>query len=93
MKSFYVEPTNKMEENMNKTLLTQDISSLDASVLNILKKQGPITRGQLVKKTGIPRSTLYDSLFRLMLKGLVKKFPDRTNVSRGRPQVFFEANT
>ncbi len=80
MKSHYVEPT-------------QEISSLDASVLNILKQQGPITRGQLVKKTGIPRSTLYDSLVRLMLKELVKKFSDSTHVSRGRPQIFFEASS
>ena len=93
MKSFYVEPTNKMEENTKKAILSQDMSSLDTSVLNILKKQGPVTRGQLVKKTGIPRSTLYDSLFRLMLKGLVKKFPDKSHTARGRPQVFFEANS
>ena len=53
MKSFYVEPANKMDEDTKKNYLSQDMSSLDASVLNILKQQGPITRGQLVKKTGI----------------------------------------
>ncbi|MHA1990502.1 MAG: helix-turn-helix domain-containing protein [Candidatus Hodarchaeales archaeon] len=90
MKSFYLETSSKVEHS-KKTLLPQDMSSLDSNVLSILKQQGPITRGQLVKKTGIPRSTLYDSLFRLILKGLVRKYPDKSHTARGRPQVYFEA--
>lgn len=90
MKSYYLESANKVEHS-KKTLMSQDMSSLDSNVLSILKQQGPITRGQLVKKTGIPRSTLYDSLFRLILKGLVRKYPDKSHTSRGRPQVYFEA--
>lgn len=85
-----MESANKLDQN-KKTILSQDMSSLDSTVLNILKQQGPITRAQLVKKTGIPRSTLYDSLFRLILKGLAQKYPDKAHTSRGRPQVFFEA--
>lgn len=68
-----------------------DMSTLDQQVLSTLHKVGPTTRGTLAKKTGIARSTLYDSLLRLSLRGLVKKYPDRSHNSRGRPKVYFEA--
>lgn len=80
--------TIKREKNSS---LSTELSPLDLKVLTKLKETGPITRSQLVKITGIPRSTLYDSLFRLILKGMVKKYPDRNQQSRGRPQVLFEA--
>lgn len=81
------EKLSKQEGNPQQEV---DISDLDQNVLKVLGEKGPITRSQLVKVTGIPRSTLYDSLFRLILKGLVKKYPDQSHTSRGRPKVFFE---
>ncbi|MHA2074976.1 MAG: hypothetical protein ACW97X_10180 [Candidatus Hodarchaeales archaeon] len=47
------------------------VHELDRNVLKILEKEGPITRSKLVSLTGIARSTLYDSLLRLIQ---VRKF-------------------
>lgn len=68
-----------------------DISNpTDKQVLEILLREGPLTRSQLVKKTGVARSTLYDALVRLILQGHVTKFSERPT-SPGRPKVFFQA--
>jgi predicted transcriptional regulator len=91
MKSYYMEATKNTIKREKNSSLSTELSPLDLKVLTKLKETGPITRSQLVKITGIPRSTLYDSLFRLILKGMVKKYPDRNQQSRGRPQVLFEA--
>ncbi len=66
------------------------VHDLDRQVLDILEQQGPLTRGKLVSLTGIARSTLYDSLLRLILKGYVASYSeDRRH--RGRPKVFYKA--
>lgn len=66
------------------------VHELDRQVLDILEQQGPLTRGNLVSLTGIARSTLYDSLLRLILKGYVASYSeDRRH--RGRPKVFYRA--
>ena len=66
------------------------VHELDRDVLDILEKEGPLTRSKLVSLTGIARSTLYDSLLRLILKGFVASFSeDRRH--RGRPKVFYKA--
>ena len=66
------------------------VHELDREVLDILEREGPITRSKLVALTGIARSTLYDSLLRLILKGFVASFSeDRRH--RGRPKVFYKA--
>ena len=66
------------------------VHELDREVLDILEKEGPLTRSKLVSLTGIARSTLYDSLLRLILKGFVASFSeDRRH--RGRPKVFYKA--
>ena len=69
----------------------EKLSNLDRKVYNILKTDGPITRSEMTKKTGIARSTLYDSLLRLSLKGLARKYSDADHSTRGRPKVYFEA--
>ena len=91
MKSYYMEPSKNALKREKKTSTSTELSPLDEKVLMKLKEVGPITRSELVKITGIPRSTLYDSLFRLILKGMVRKYPNRNTQSRGRPQVLFEA--
>ncbi|MFX0210028.1 MAG: hypothetical protein ACFFDT_28870 [Candidatus Hodarchaeota archaeon] len=63
---------------------------IDRKILDILLIEGPITRGKLSKLTGIPRSTLYDSLWRLIVKRYVKDYSeDRKH--RGRPRTYFVA--
>ena len=59
-------------------------------VLQVLKERGPITRNELSKITGIPRTTLYDLLTKLILEGKVEKYALRDG-RRGRPKIYWEA--
>ncbi|MFW9990607.1 MAG: helix-turn-helix transcriptional regulator [Candidatus Odinarchaeota archaeon] len=63
----------------------------DLQVLEVLSERGGMTRGDLVKITKIPRSTLYDSLTRLQLAGVVNKFAKKSKTGPGRPLVMFES--
>lgn len=66
------------------------VHEIDRKILEIVKVEGPVTRSKLSKLTGIPRSTLYDSLWRLIVKGYVKDYSeDRKH--RGRPRTYFVA--
>jgi len=65
------------------------VHELDRNVLEILKIEGPITRARLVSITGIARSTLYDSLLRLILKGYVARFSEERR-QRGRPKIYYK---
>lgn len=61
----------------------------DAKVMELLLQKGPMTRAHIMKETNIARSTIYDSLVRLIIKGKVMKFSERLN-RPGRPKVFFQ---
>ncbi|MCK4847680.1 MAG: hypothetical protein KAT16_01505 [Candidatus Heimdallarchaeota archaeon] len=65
------------------------VHELDRKVLDFLEREGPLTRSKLVSLTGIARSTLYDSLLRLILKGFVASFSEDRRL-RGRPKVFYK---
>ncbi|UYP46552.1 hypothetical protein NEF87_002837 [Candidatus Lokiarchaeum ossiferum] len=64
-------------------------SPLQRELLNMLEKQGPMTRSDLVKSVNHPRTTVYDNLTRLQNHQLIRKYSRPTN-SRGRPLVFFK---
>ena len=68
----------------------QILSGTDNTVLSVLKKHGPKTRAELVTLTNIARSTLYDSLLRLILREKVTKYSEKP-AGPGRPKVFFKA--
>jgi predicted ArsR family transcriptional regulator len=95
-------PSVKLEEKRNKNNKTlvktsedfidkeQKITNTtDKKVINILHQKGSLTRSELVKITGIARSTLYDSLTRLTIKGKVTKYSNKSP-GPGRPKVFFK---
>ena len=65
------------------------VHELDRNVLKILRNEGPLTRSRLVSLTGIARSTLYDSLLRLILKGYVSRYSEERS-QRGRPKVYYK---
>ena len=66
------------------------VHEIDRKILEIVQVEGPLTRSKLSTLTGIPRSTLYDSLWRLIVKGYVKDYSeDRKH--RGRPRTYFIA--
>ncbi len=61
----------------------------DQVVLGALLESQPATRMDLCKKTGIPRTTIYDALTRLILKKVVIKY-STPRKSKGRPKVFYK---
>ena len=48
-----------------------------------------LTRDRLVILTGIPRTTIYESLHRLELLRLVKKYSNNNTGKRGRPKILW----
>lgn len=65
------------------------INSTDKHLIKVLTDKGPLTRNQLMHATKIARSTIYDSLLRLMLKKFVNKYSEKPQ-GPGRPKVFFQ---
>ncbi|NHJ03218.1 MAG: hypothetical protein EAX90_00170 [Candidatus Heimdallarchaeota archaeon] len=61
---------------------------IEEFLTDILEEKGPITRGTLVSLTNIPRTTLYDVLSKMIMKGKVEKKPVKSN-KRGRPKILF----
>lgn len=58
--------------------------------ITVVLKDKPLTRDQLVEKTGAPRTTVYDGLKRLIMRNEAKKYPFyETERNRGRPRVLF----
>jgi predicted ArsR family transcriptional regulator len=70
---------------------TQPTETLDTkrSITDLLKDKGALTRGEITTLTGIPRTTVYDTLMNLLLSGVVEKYVER-NGRRGRPSVFYQ---
>ena len=68
------------------------IHELDRNIYAILRREGPLTRSHLVSITGVARTTLYDCLLRLIVKGYVTRFSEQRK-QRGRPKVFFQATS
>ena len=54
-----------------------------------IQKFGPITRNELMKELGIPRTTLYDNIVKLMINKKIQKF-SVGNKKRGRPKVYYK---
>ena len=80
----------KIFEEMPEKVQPHIVHEIDRKVLRIVKAIGPVTRSRLVSVTGIARSTLYDSLSRLAVKGYVVSYSeDRKH--RGRPVTFWNA--
>ncbi|MHA2051964.1 MAG: helix-turn-helix domain-containing protein [Candidatus Hodarchaeales archaeon] len=79
--------------NKRKSVEAQDnktINELDRVLFEILKSYGPLSRPELVELTGIPRSSIYDSLKRLMGKGFVVQYSEKRSYT-GRPTTVFDA--
>ncbi len=64
--------------------------SLDEYLFDLLVHYGPLTRGEIVKLTKLPRTTIYDHLIKLILKDRVIRF-SKLGKKPGRPKVYFKA--
>ncbi|TRO55260.1 hypothetical protein E2P64_07355 [Candidatus Bathyarchaeota archaeon] len=58
-------------------------------ITDLLRSEGALTRGEITTKTGIPRTTVYDTLMNLLISGVVEKYVER-NGRRGRPSVYYQ---
>jgi len=58
-------------------------------LFQIIEKSGPITRGEIKEVTNIPRTTIYDTIVKLILLKKIKKFTV-SNKKRGRPKVYYK---
>ena len=65
------------------------LSPIQYNLIRTLKKTGPLTRRDLVKKLNTPRTTIYDNLIKLQKRKLVEKF-SKNNGKRGAPLVFWK---
>ncbi len=66
------------------------VNDLDRVLFEVLKSYGPLSRPELVELTGIARSSIYDSLRRLMVKGFVVQYSEQRSYT-GRPTTVFDA--
>ena len=66
--------------------------SLKDLILLRLSENGGLTREELSIITGIPKTTLYANLVKLIMDGKVRKRPLPRKV-KGRPKILFELNT
>ncbi|MHA1793248.1 MAG: helix-turn-helix domain-containing protein [Promethearchaeota archaeon] len=78
--------------NKNEKPQFKSHTPLEEKLVDLLRK-GPMTRGEMVKRLNIPRTTIYDGLKSLILRNEVKKYPlYHSKMKRGRPNVVFELN-
>jgi predicted transcriptional regulator len=61
----------------------------DQQVYQMLRENGPSTRDELAERTGIARTTVFDALTRLSIRGVVRRYKQPRN-SRGRRRVYFK---
>lgn len=81
---FNLTPTSEVQEQLK---LTRD---LDHDIFQILVAYGPLTRPEIVQLTGVPRSSIYDSLQRLITKGFAIEYKEKRSHT-GRPTTVFDA--
>jgi hypothetical protein len=80
--------SNKQEVTDVQERLTID-KDLDRDLFDILVAYGPLSRPELVELTGIARSSIYDSLQRLVMKGFVVQYSEKRSYT-GRPTTVFD---
>jgi len=67
------------------------LTPIQNNLIKTLDEKGPLTRRDLVKLLGTPRTTIYDNLLKLQKRKVVEKF-SRNEGNRGRPLIFWKTN-
>lgn len=89
----YPEPNLVIQYEI-KEIIKKDLKILNentSKILGYVLEHDPITRGDLMEKSGIPWTTLYDNLTKLRLDDWIISF-DEERTTRGRPKVFYKSN-
>ncbi len=63
---------------------------LQKNIVKVLKDDGPMTRNKMVEKLNKARTTIYDSLVKLMAQNMVTRVPVHDGSKRGRPKILFK---
>ncbi|MFW9984996.1 MAG: helix-turn-helix domain-containing protein [Candidatus Odinarchaeota archaeon] len=71
------------------TVQTTVPSNSKENIIDLLREKGALTRGDITTKTGIPRTTVYDTLMNLLISGVIEKYVEK-NGRRGRPSVYYQ---
>lgn len=58
-------------------------------IIKLLRTKGTLTRGEITTLSGIPRTSVYDTLTKLLLTGVIDKYIDRDG-RRGRPRIYYQ---
>lgn len=58
-------------------------------IYGVIKEKQPITRGELKKLTTIPRTTLYETIVKLIIDNEVEQYT-AGDKKRGRPKVYYK---
>ncbi|MHA1312181.1 MAG: helix-turn-helix domain-containing protein [Candidatus Helarchaeota archaeon] len=61
---------------------------IEQYLLEILKSKGDLTRKDLAELTKIPRTTIYDTIEKLIYEGIIEKYAI-SDKRRGRPKVYY----
>ncbi len=69
---------------MNRNNETMDL------IIETLKNNGAMFRDEMVKKTGLPRTTIYDNMNHLIQQGIIIKYKAQRCIgAKGRPRILF----
>jgi predicted ArsR family transcriptional regulator len=63
--------------------------SIGDYIIQLLRTKGTLTRGEITTLSGIPRTSVYDTLTKLLISGVVEKYVDRDG-RRGRPRIYYQ---
>ncbi len=81
--------TQKTKQRTRATTRPPEAGDVKNHITSLLRDQGALTRGEITVRTGIPRTTVYDTLMNLLISGTVEKYVER-NGKRGRPSVYYQ---
>jgi predicted ArsR family transcriptional regulator len=81
--------TQKPKQRTRTPTRVPDSGDVKSHITSLLRDQGALTRGEITVRTGIPRTTVYDTLMNLLISGTVEKYVER-NGKRGRPSVYYQ---
>jgi predicted ArsR family transcriptional regulator len=79
---------SKNRPSTSSVQVTVPITTKD-NIIDLLREKGALTRGDITRATGIPRTTAYDTLMNLLISGVIEKYVEKNGL-RGRPSVYYQ---
>ena len=80
---------SKIARLESRSVHTVDSEGLRQDIQDWILRLGGATRQQLVDRTGIPRTTIYEILKKMIVEGSIKKEAVHSH-KKGRPKVLFK---